>query len=379
MDKENSVGILTLYYNNTNYGGQLQAYALQKVVESMGYDCKQISYINKSDIKPTRDALTIAVCFDKIYKKIFNKIYYKKWIEKRNRINEMQLKFSSSIPHTDVVGKESIQSIEKDFDSFICGSDQIWNPGCSSNMLLDFVSRGKKKIAYAASMGREQTPDDHYMRIKPMLETFTALSVRESCHVAGLRERCGISNVKLMPDPVFLLSKDEWTEFTADLKQKQNKKYIFAYLLGDDLKVREECLRFAERNGYELRYIPYINRYTYLWDRHHPDVCVEAPSVQKFVELIKDAEVVITDSFHGSAFSIIYGKKLISLKRFRKRDKASSNSRIDTLFSNAHLHYGDFCNIPRHINEVNSTISAQKYVSKMKENGMTFLNTALFE
>ncbi|MCD8107262.1 MAG: polysaccharide pyruvyl transferase family protein [Oscillospiraceae bacterium] len=243
-------------------------------------------------------------------------------------------------------------------------------------MLLEFAANGKKKIAYAASMGRERTPNEHYMRIKPILKSFTAISVREKCHVDGLIDNCGLSNVKLMPDPVFLLSPDEWKMFSIE---PTRKKYVFAYLLGDDLKLRTECLKFAERNGCELCYIPYLNRYTYRWDVRHSSVCVEAPSVQDFVGLIKNAEAVITDSFHGSAFSIIFGKRLISLKRFKKKDQASSNSRIDTLFANNHLNYSDYCTIPLYMNEVRSTSIADKYVKEMQKRGMNYLRNSVLD
>lgn len=187
--------------------------------------------------------------------------------------------FCKLIPHTSVVTSESIVDLNHDFDVFLCGSDQIWNPGCSSDMLLEFVENGKGKISYAASLGQEATPVEHLMRLKEALKDFNAVSIREKCHVRLLEEVSNLYHVQLMPDPIFLLGRGEWEELVVTVKRKP---YIFVFLLGDDIGIRRKCVKLAKRSGLGMCYIPYLNQDTFFWDSTHKEYAVEAPSVGEF-------------------------------------------------------------------------------------------------
>lgn len=377
------VGILTLYYDNRNYGGQLQSYALQKTVSKLSREgdiectAEQISYVNNppySIPEEKETKMSAAEVIRKVSLKIMKAATGESWRAKRKLITEQQLAFSQLIPHTSVVTSETIGSLNSDFDVFLCGSDQIWNPGCSSDMLLEFVEERKGKISYAASLGQEKTPPEHLKRLKESLKDFDAVSVRESCHIKLLEEVCKLHDVRLTPDPVFLLEMCEWEKL---MDTKKRKPYIFLFMLGDDVRVRNECAKLAKRSGLNMCYIPYLNQNTFLWDSRHAEYAVEAPSVGEFLGLIHDAEAVVTDSFHGSAFSILFGKKLVSLKRFKKGDTKSSNSRIDTLFDNCGLLYDKYCILPADIAEINSTEQVKSILPELRKKGLSFLNESI--
>ena len=315
------VGLITLYYNNTNYGGQLQAYALQTAVSELGHSAMQISFdssVNFTVPSIKQDRKNIFFQIKKIPKKFQERLFINKWMLERRKIDKSILEFSEKIPHTLIVNEKTIKSISDEFEAYICGSDQVWNPGCQDARFFDFTEIGKIKLSYAASLGKELSPREHLDRIANMTHDFQAVSVRESCHKEMLNSVCNM-DVKLVPDPVFLLTKEQWGEFASE--NKISEKYIFAYLLGDDIKVREQCKKLAQIMGYHLIYIPYLNRNTYVWDSRHKQFHVNAPKVEEFVALIKNAEMIITDSFHGTAFSIIFGKKVISIKRYHQKDR----------------------------------------------------------
>lgn len=371
------VGIMTLYYNNTNYGGQLQAYALQTAVSQLGYNAEQISFDSSlSSMAPSiqKSKKNIFQQIKKVPRKLQECLFKEKWNIKRSEIDKSILEFSEKIPHTVIVSEKTIESIDKEFDAYVCGSDQVWNPGCQNARFFDFSEIGKIKISYAASLGKELSPKEHIDRIASMTQDFQAISVRESCHKEMLNAVCN-KDVKLIPDPVFLLTKDQWSEFASE--KKYSEKYIFAYLLGDDIKIRERCKKLAKVSGCRLLYIPYLNRNTYVWDSMNKQLQVNAPKVEEFVSLIKNAELIITDSFHGTAFSIIFGKKVVSIKRYHKNDKESSNSRIDTLFQWIEKDYNRYNFFPKSIDQTVSMSDVESRVRQMRQIGLQFLKREL--
>lgn len=138
------VAILTLYYKNFNYGGILQAYALQKAIEQIGFSSEQISYRLNSGYKDLRH-LKLSIKLKLLY--LYNHYKYHKWmIEYDNQRKKLE-KFAYSIPHSKIVNVYNISRISKQYDWFICGSDQIWNPiGWQPTLFLNFVPSNKKDI-----------------------------------------------------------------------------------------------------------------------------------------------------------------------------------------------------------------------------------------
>lgn len=339
------IGIITLYHNNANYGGLLQAYALTSFLNRRGYDAKQIKFDNTKDKSPflgsKKERLlenpvgyltsVIGPRWTKVKEKFIKNSNYERILPDLNKRRMAFYQFEEMIPHTDEVDCHSIVKLCAQFDVFICGSDQIWNPEFARNAyFLDFVDNTKAKIAYAASVGKNTLNDKEVRVLKSKLQSFDAISIRENSMCNILRQQCGIETDWVL-DPTLLLSANEWDAIAEPSGIPDD--YIFTYFLGDDTKQRDAVKEFANRKGCKIVTIPHIhNRYS-VADSDFADINLYDVTPALFVGLIKGAKYIITDSFHASVFSIIYRKQFVVLERNLMRSKQRMNSRIMSLLT----------------------------------------------
>ena len=369
------IGIISLYYDNINYGGLLQAYALRKTIENLGYECKQISY----DIRNGK-SIFISDMGSKIRNFIKYLVYFN-WYKNFYVDIKLLKKFELSIPHTDVVTTKTISKLNKDFDAFVCGSDQIWNPlfGWDKNYFLSFSDLGKKKIAYAASMAQSHLTATEAAYALKMMEGFNSLSLREIESITALKKYDATFDAEVMPDPTFLLSADEWDMITNP--PRLTEPYIFAYFLGNGNKRREEAIQYARFCNKRIIFISSLLPENKEWEQKYRNYILPKVSVNDFLSLVKYADMVITDSFHGSVFSSIFGIPFVTYSRSFVDGSESMNSRITTFMSALGLdrciekmesdkNY-DFTSI-----ELKSIMHALK---KQKAKGIKFLYNALAE
>lgn len=326
------IGILTLYYKNVNYGALMQAFALQKKVSGLGFSCEQISYDWMSGYKIK--AKYLRAIFRPL-KELFFLVKFRNWWIKRKQFYKIQYSFANSIPHTLPVKSVNIKEKTSYFEVFICGSDQIWNPiGWQPTFFLDFVPSERKKIAYAASISRNNLSNSQMEIIKNYTKDFYSISLRENNLVNSIQNFTGNKDICVMPDPVFLISADEWRN-EALKKKIINEKYVLAYILGSDISLRNELIRYAELKNLKIVFIPFMNQDKNVieWERKHSLNLVYNVDVREFLELIDDAELIVTDSFHVTAFSVIFEKPFYVFERNFKSSTQSMNSRIDTLLA----------------------------------------------
>lgn len=366
-----NVGILSLYFNNSNYGGLLQAYALLHVIGKMGYQCKQISYDwNSEDIRSSNLVRTLvhpirAFVFGKWYKDYCNGV-------------KLLKKFELSIPHTKIVNSKTISSLNRDFDFFICGSDQVWNPlFWQDSFFLSFVEPGKKKIAYAASMARNGLSASEANYALKMMQGFSKISLREIESVKALQEYNKSFFAEVMPDPTLLLTSDEWEQITTE--PVVSEPYIFAYFLGDNSSARNASIRYAKNEGKKIVFISSLLIESRKWEMANHNAILSNIGVNDFLSLIKYADLVITDSFHGSVFSSIFGVPFITFNRSKDNNLESMNSRITTLMS--------MLGIKRNIKTIecgkdysfttDETKTIKKALKDQREKGIEFLKEAL--
>lgn len=348
MSSKKKVGVVTMYYRNSNYGACLQAYALPYVINKMGYDCEQISFTFRNDDNSSlsqkiKDSIknygiknTLNIIFE---------VINKKKEQKKNSLNgsaqlistrdEAVARFRENrIPHSEKT--YSNQSIDQcnGYDAYVCGSDQIWRIGwgfLNPGFWLSFVNDGGKKISYAASISMNEIPEKEHILVKNALADYDFISVRELQGKEILDSILeGEKDVNWVVDPTLLLTKEEWEEITAENPYK-DEKYIFAYLLGDKQEDRDEIMAYAERNGMKVIAIPYLLGEYRACDENFGHIKLSDVSPELFVSLIRDAKEVITDSFHGSVFSLIFNTPFRSLKRSSDESKDSMNSRIYSL------------------------------------------------
>lgn len=167
------IAILTLYYHNYNYGGLLQAYALQKAITDLGYQAEQISYKLESGYdgwNPIKASIKKPMAY------LYHGAKYGKWFDQYTVRQKKFEAFAENIPHTEVVTAQTISELSNQFDCFVCGSDQIWNPiGWQPTLFFDFLPDDKKRISYAASIARDELTEEEYAFMEPYLDKFLSL------------------------------------------------------------------------------------------------------------------------------------------------------------------------------------------------------------
>ena len=321
---KNNIAILSLYYRNANYGGVLQAYALQRVLEEQGNCVKQISYDLLSGYKkPHKHG------WYKIIAELYHLLKYRGWMLEFHRQQKLIYDFADTIPHTKKVTASTIGKLANDFDFFICGSDQIWNPiGWQTTLFLDFLPKDKRRIAYAASVSKDILSEDELRFMGRYLMNFEQISVRESNTTKQLKEQFPDVNIQTMPDPVLLLSRETWTELLV--KSQKNENYILAYFLGHDKEQRNQIISYARTRNMHLKFISHLDWNDYGWERNNKIFLTGPIGVSEFLSLIANAELVVTDSFHGTVFAALFNSPFVALERIMQDRSASMVSRIAT-------------------------------------------------
>lgn len=332
------IGVCIKYFHE-NYGGMLQAYATVKILEKRNLDYELIHYKKKrttpEKIKSIPRLFNRVLLNDK-YEDFLKKQGLKKHKEfKENDAVRMEAfkKFREnnftklSKPY---VGYKELCEGANNYDIVVTGSDQLWSPaGLPTNYYnLQFVPDGVKKVSYASSFGVNDIPWYQKRRTKEFLDRIDFISMREERGSKIVKELTG-KDVPTILDPVFMFSKEEWNQMIP-FKQEVEKPYVFAYFLGNTPKHREEVKRYAKKNKLKIVTIRHMDQYVES-DENFGDVALYDVGPDMFLNLIRGAECIFTDSFHGTCFSIIYEKNFVVFDRYENKSKLSKNSRIDTL------------------------------------------------
>lgn len=367
--------ILTLYYHNYNYGGLLQAYALQKAITDLGYQAEQISYKLASGYdgwNPIKASIKKPVAY------LYHWAKYGKWFEQYTVRQKKFEAFAESIPHTEVVTAQNISKLSDQFDCFVCGSDQIWNPiGWQPTLFFDFLARDKQRISYAASIARDELTEEEFAFMKPYLDKFSAIAVREKNSADMLNRKFSKLNVQAVPDPVFLLSEEIWRTLISKVSEKK-VPYIFAYFLGENEENRQKAIQYAEDRKLKIRFASFLDYTQSGWDKKHSELLASPMGVEEFLQSIANAELVLTDSFHAAAFSSILKTPFYALPRFKALDRASMNSRILNLVQELEIpeRYTEMLPVEYRWRE-DEQERIEKNLKRMKKNGTQYLKESL--
>lgn len=323
------IGILTLFHKNANYGGVLQAYALCKYLNDNGYSASQIVYNAKST--NLEESLTVKTISKKIIKRIRRKLNRGKNSEIKRRMESLFIDFRNQVPHTqNEYTKENIANVVNEFDIVVAGSDQIWNPKWfDSTYMLDFMEDSSSKVVYAASMGVDKLTESQQEIFRKHLSGINNISVREKECANVLSEVIG-KNVGVSVDPTLLLSTNDWDLVAS--KRKIKEKYLFLYMLGNDVKARKIAEEFAKEKGLELVFIPDLLGEYRKVDRKINGKMVLDATPNDFISLIKHAEYIFTDSFHASVFSLLYNKEFFAFDRVGGKKTSSRLRNLTEMF-----------------------------------------------
>lgn len=313
------IGIITHYYKSENYGGNLQAYALCKVLAKLGHQAEQISF-HRSVSKNLKYRISESV----------SKLIASRHIDVNRQLRMRKraiLKFNENvIPHSDVYTEKNIQDSLEHYDAFITGSDQVWHPSAYCDAyLLSFVPNTKIKLSYAASIATDVLPDHLKKKYKKELDTFNAISVREDNAVRLLRS-ISINDAVVTLDPTLLLDSEEWKTILEPCPI--NEKYLFCYFLGDDLLERNVAKAYAVKHGLKIVTLPCLLGKFRKCDMNFGDYPLYHVSPGMMLSLIKNAEYVFTDSFHATVFSLIFKRQHFV---FQRAGAKSMSVRIETL------------------------------------------------
>lgn len=326
------VGLVTYY--GDNYGGCLQAYAMQQTVKSIGFEPKILQVC--IPLKGSASCRWKAVC--RVLRNPVSFLQRRKYImaDTKNNILRSQAfeRFRSEFLTFDtsftLSGEKQFEC--EDYNIFVCGSDQIWNPnlyGVHPIWTLKFAPDGAKKIAYAPSLGISSIPEKYIAGFQENLKDYTYISCREQEGANNLSKILG-KEVDTVLDPTLLLSPKEWHEFARPVDVK--KTYVFCYLFGDYDYIATVKRIVKAYYGLDIVCLPYNLRELKATDLKLYDI-----TPNQFVWLIENATCVVTDSFHATVFSIKMNTPFVSLKRTSDNDKKNMNSRLYTLLKTVGL------------------------------------------
>ena len=339
---------LAINYDYHDYGGMLQAFATQRFLEKQGIDSDAINFDNvKGDISRRKWKYFLSNMMDISIVKEKSRLIEKKIRQKTNARLKAQMaerdnafdKFCTShfkVSRPFDSWDDMAESSQKEYDAVIVGSDQLWLP---SNVMADYytlnwVPEKVKKIAYATSFGIGNIPQKYKEMYRQYLIRIDYLSARETSGQEIISELTDRS-VPLVNDPALLLDANGWDEVIKD-KPIINDKYIFCYFMGDNPEQRDFVKRLAKEKGLKIVALLHLDQFIET-DEHYADYTPWDISPDDFVNLIKYAEYVCTDSFHGTVFSIIYSRNFFTFKRFNKKASLSTNTRITSLLTRVGL------------------------------------------
>lgn len=370
MRKKINVGLITISKSPINFGANLQSFALWRYLNSLDcVDCKIIDlkrpchsfYRNSKQIKFNSEYLDSKFEKDKLsFVKKVKKII--KFFLPR-RVPKKFKEFQKLMSYTRTLNIDDLYTSNLKFDIFVTGSDQVWNcfqPYYVEPYFLTFTD--KVKISYASSFGVSNIPDEYKAVVYRWLESYKAISVREKSGQEILADLN--KDVKLCIDPTFLLTKNEWSSF-LDKKRIINEKYNFIYSLhyfADFVQISNE-MKF--NNVKSVSFCDNINKNNVIPSNIGP---------WEFLSLIRDADLIITDSFHCVVFSILFQKKFWVIK-----DKTNSKTfdRIDSLLYATNLNDRIYSKEKNIYDEISYTDS--DLLLKMINDSKKFLYGGIYE
>lgn len=309
-----------------NLGASLQAYALACFLTELGHEVEIIDYkphyLRHYELTGVKNPVFDKPVLRELYQVLKFPGRLASQFDPRKKVFD---EFTSNyLPITACTYKtnEELKTNTPDADVYIAGSDQIWNPtfqnGKDPSFFLDFVPEGKRKVSYAASFAVDTLETDDANRIGEWLRGFDLISVREKSGIELLAQM-GLESVQVC-DPVFLLGKEHWIRF---IRKNKRQPYCFVYDFDGNEKLWEMAVLIAKQN--DLRIVSAFRN-------EKADKVLADMGPMEFVDILYHADIIISNSFHATAFSIIFEKEFYVVNR-----KDAINTRMWDLLSDLKL------------------------------------------
>lgn len=335
------IGLVTCYFHH-NYGSMLKAYATEMIMQEMGLPyqtiaCKSpIDYMEANKIGYVVKKLLIGDWKMKLGKmkvereKKRNPVFAANWTTRDMAFN----KFANESFHLSPYCKnrDELKAMAQGYSAFIVGSDQLWRTDSVEHgyYTLEWVPDPIRKIAYSTSIGVKEVPWFQVKKNQRFMNRFDYIALREQSACDLVYKLTG-RKVEVVLDPTLLFNGERW----MDIQQFEPLiagKYIFCYLLGNNPWQRERIKRVKAETGLKIVALQHLDEYIPS-DEGFADEAPYNVGPREFLNYIRNAEYVFTDSFHCSVFSILYKKPFFTFSRFSETAKQSTNTRIDNLMS----------------------------------------------
>jgi hypothetical protein len=308
------VGILTFNFA-LNYGSLLQAFALQKALEGMDYDAYMIDLeeINAENQLPLKARIRkVIIC-------VLSKCVFLPVIKDRNdKVNKFQA-FREKYRFTPKCRNiADLQAIANELDVLLVGSDQVWNTTLQDFTYLFMAPvKSVKKIGYSVSLGN--APETDLLQYKDEIKGFHAISVREENSRLFVESLYG-KKTPVTIDPTFLIDDVVWKTIALRATVDIEEPYLLCFLFGknrDHYREKYEMVKsIAKRNKLKIVYLNHgYNKYSL-----YPNALCDC-GIEDFLKLFSKADMVVTDSFHGTVFSIIFKRKFYSIVDMKSKDR----------------------------------------------------------
>jgi hypothetical protein len=334
------VGIITVS-RTFNFGAELQAYSLQYKLNQLGFDTELIDYLYYKNKRYRRTKASKSELYFKPKDKIRKYILYhfisplidyllplihsktRKRYRNFKRFHNEFIRFSNEYKSIN-----ELYNAKHEYDVFITGSDQVWNPATFSSLkpyLLDFAPLSKKRIAYASSFGVSNVSNEYVELYSKLFSQYYKIGVREQSGV-DLIKKIANRNAEVVLDPTLLLNKEEWEIVTNNIKPQIEGSYILIY----DLHPSSALLEVARKIQKKLKIPMYrICKRSIINSKYSDIINIESAGPAEFVAIFKNASFVITNSFHGTAFSVNFNIPFLVILKTER----NNNNRITYLLN----------------------------------------------
>lgn len=386
------IGVVSCYFKQ-NYGSVLQAYATQMALDKLGENNETINISGLSkQIKMlmmkylVRASLTSDTFFQK-YGMVVNLIkrrtpgseYSALSKQRSDKFNDFT-KGNFRLSEVYASKNDLSEKCGEKYSAVLVGSDQLWLPANieADYYTLNFVPGDVNSIAYATSFGVAELPKSSAKKAAVFLKKIKHISVREETGQKLVYELTG-RRVPIVCDPTLLFTGEEW----MSIQQKEpiiRDKYILCYFLGKNGYSREFAKELRKKTGYKIVALAHLDEYVKI-DGEYSDETPFDIDPADFINLIRNAEYICTDSFHCSAFSILYEKKFFAFRRYRKKTKQSTNNRLDNLFDllglKGKIIEEDSLNAVDHVDVEIDYGAVSERLNKLREESYAYLEKAL--
>ncbi len=361
-----ALNVYGLTFDHTaNYGSCLQAYALQTAVEKirLGENQESCAYhlipVMLSVVAMEQSTGTMI----RRIKKYISRTIIRNW-HRRPFVpfERAHMKFAP------VTSLSRLDHLNGEADAFVCGSDVIWRPDLNHNLGAFYLDFAKKyKFSYAASFGQAAIDEDLYEEIGRHLSSFDSISVREPS-AAEIVRRCTDKPVRVVADPVLLLERSEWERIAEERRKK--RPYIFAYMTHTNAEIEGFIDRLAKTTGLPVIRAAWSDR------KIHRQVTRRIQSPEEWLAQLRDAQYVVTNSFHATVFSTIFHKKFFTVVHGKK--DGGVNVRMWDYLNRIGLQDRMFSSVPEtfDLGEIDFS-QPDAVISGMREEGLRYLQENL--